>query len=136
MAGTFTIGAELDKALNEFVQEEREKLPADAPLRLVEIDVPDDALRTEDLIVQPAKGGGDYAKGWTIRTKKTAGSVDVVICNKAAPGLTHLLENPHEIKNQFGSYGQTSKGHGQVPHIAEVAERAEAELLRMIEVEM
>ena len=39
----------------------RLRLPAGVPLFLVEIDVPDDALRTEDLIVQPCKGGGDYA---------------------------------------------------------------------------
>lgn len=36
-------------------------LPAGVPLFLVEIDVPDDALRTEDLILQPAGGETDYA---------------------------------------------------------------------------
>ena len=39
----------------------RLRLPADAPLCLIEIDVPDDALRTQDMIVQPCKGGTDYA---------------------------------------------------------------------------
>ena len=39
----------------------RLRLPADAPLCLIEIDVPDDALRTQDMIVQPCKGASDYA---------------------------------------------------------------------------
>ncbi len=39
----------------------RLRLPADVPLFLVEIDVPDDALRTEDLILQPCDGASDYA---------------------------------------------------------------------------
>ena len=39
----------------------RLRLPDNAPLCVVEIDVPDDALRTEDLIIQPCKGGGVYA---------------------------------------------------------------------------
>ena len=36
-------------------------LPAGVPLFLVEIDVPDNRLRTEDLILQPASGETDYA---------------------------------------------------------------------------
>ncbi|MBR1837525.1 MAG: hypothetical protein IJ783_09585, partial [Kiritimatiellae bacterium] len=39
----------------------RLRLPAGHPLFLIEIDVPDDALRTQDMIVQPCRGGGDYA---------------------------------------------------------------------------
>ena len=39
----------------------RLQLPPDRPLFLLEIDVPDDTLRTEDLIVQPCTGDGDYA---------------------------------------------------------------------------
>lgn len=39
----------------------RLRLPADAPLCLIEIDVPDEALRTQDMIVQPCKGASDYA---------------------------------------------------------------------------
>ena len=39
----------------------RLRLPDNAPLCVVEIDVPDDAVRTEDLIIQPCKGGGAYA---------------------------------------------------------------------------
>ena len=37
------------------------RLPADTPLCLVEIDVPDDALRTQDMIIQPCKGEAGYA---------------------------------------------------------------------------
>lgn len=39
----------------------RLRLPAGDPVCLVEIDVPDDAVRTEDLILQPCKGDADYA---------------------------------------------------------------------------
>ena len=39
----------------------RLRLDPDSPLHLLEIDVPDDSLRTMDLIVQPCKGDADYA---------------------------------------------------------------------------
>ena len=39
----------------------RLRLAAGTPLHLVEIDVPDDTLRTEDLIIQPCDGSSDYA---------------------------------------------------------------------------
>lgn len=63
-------------------------------------------------------GPNGYAKGWT--SKKIDGGH--VTYNKDKPGLTHLLENSHIIRNKSGSYGRTSPGHGQVVHIKPVAD--------------
>ena len=48
-----------------------------------------------------------------------------VIYNRTHPHLTHLLEKSHVIKNQYGEYGRTSPGNGQVVHIAPAAEKLE-----------
>lgn len=47
------------------------------------------------------KEHGEYQRGWTVKRldKKT-----VAVYNKAQPGLTHLLENGHIGKNQYGQY--------------------------------
>ena len=39
----------------------RLRLPDNVPVCLVEIDVPDDAVRTQDMIIQPCKGDAGYA---------------------------------------------------------------------------
>lgn len=49
-------------------------------------------------------GSGDYAGGW--KSKKEGNGY--VIFNGKKPGLTHLLENGHIIRNQFGTYGRVS----------------------------
>lgn len=71
------------------------------------------------------KRTGDYASGWG--TKKQ-GEADVVVYNKKAPGLTHLLENGHVIRNKKGTYGRTPGKK----HIAPVEEWAVDELPRRI----
>ena len=47
---------------------------------------------------------GEYAGGW--KSKKEGNGY--VIFNGKKPGLTHLLENGHIIRNQFGTYGRVS----------------------------
>lgn len=72
------------------------------------------------------KKTGDYASGWS--TKKQ-GEADVVVYNRKAPGLTHLLENGHVIDNGRGrTYGST-RG---IKHIKPVEEWAIDELPRRI----
>lgn len=48
---------------------------------------------------------GDYAKGW--RVLKVDKHLRVVH-NATMPGLTHLLEKGHVIKNATGSYGRAN----------------------------
>ena len=55
---------------------------------------------------------GDYASGWA--SKKQGHGY--IVYNKKAPGLTHLLEKSHVIRNKYGTYGR-SRPH---VHIAPV----------------
>lgn len=48
---------------------------------------------------------GEYAQGWTV--KNDFDNKTYTVYNKAKPSLTHLLENGHLEKNQFGVYGRT-----------------------------
>ncbi len=47
--------------------------------------------------------GGSYAKGWSADVKTEVTGTTCVVHNRQYQ-LTHLLENGHAIKNQFGSY--------------------------------
>lgn len=61
--------------------------------------------------------GGAYAKSWGYtRQKMPFGYTSYVIRNRKHYQLTHLLENGHLIKNQYGSYGRTKP----IPHIKPV----------------
>lgn len=71
------------------------------------------------------KKTGDYASGWA--TKKQ-GEMDVVVYNRKAPGLTHLLENGHIIRNKKGTFGRVSGKK----HIKPVEEWANDELPRRV----
>lgn len=72
-------------------------------------------------------GGGEYANGWT--RKKGNGRVhDVTIYNRKYQ-LTHLLENGHVIRNEYGTFGRTNG----IKHIAPVEEWASNELPSEIE---
>lgn len=81
-------------------------------------------MAKKDLVAK-SPGGGEYAKGWAIRTKRYKYGYDGIVYNRDKPSLTHLLEKSHVIKNQYGQYSRTSPGNGQVIHIAPIAEAAE-----------
>lgn len=83
-------------------------------------------------VKQRSPGKGDYRNGWAVRTKRLKYGFEGVIYNKDHPGLTHLLEKPHVIKNGDGSYGRTSPGHGQVIHIEPAREQAEEYLIQLM----
>lgn len=78
------------------------------------------------------KGPKNYAKGWSIRTKRERYGFMGVIYNRTHPRLTHLLERSHVIRNQHGTYGRTSPGHGQVVHIEPVRDQAEEYLIELL----
>lgn len=71
-------------------------------------------------------GGGEYRRGWAIRTKRLRYGFQGVIYNKTKPGLTHLLEKSHEIRNQYGGYDRTNPavGYGGKVHIAPARDAA------------
>ena len=78
--------------------------------------------------VSPKKTG-DYAGGWA---SKQLDADTFVVYNRKAPGLTHLLEKGHVIRNKKGTYGR-APAH---VHIAPVAQEAEQEFIDMIEREL
>lgn len=59
-------------------------------------------------------GGGEYATGWATKQTKDG----TVVYNRKKPGLTHLLEKSHVIRNKYGTYGRSTPK----PHIAPVAD--------------
>ena len=49
---------------------------------------------------------GKYASGWTVKTENTRTGTMATIYNGKTPGLPHLLEHGHVIRNGTGrSYG-------------------------------
>ena len=69
---------------------------------------------------------GKYASGWKVKKGK---KLNAVVYNATRPGLTHLLEESHPIRNQYGTY-DPYKGQ---KHIAPVREWAEEEVVKRIE---
>ena len=60
------------------------------------------------LKVTSPKRTGDYRKGWRVDKRGGKGYVHATIYNATDWQLTHLLEKPHAIRNQYGTWG-TSK---------------------------
>ena len=90
-------------------------------------------MAKKDVISASPKGPKDYAKGWSIRTKREKFGINVLIFNKTHPGLTHLLEKSHLISNGTKRvFGETSPGHGQVIHIKPARDKAEEYLLDLL----
>ena len=58
------------------------------------------------------KRDGDYAGGWTT---KQVDADTVTVYNRKMPGLAHLLEKGHVIRNAKGEFGR-APAH---PHIAD-----------------
>lgn len=87
--------------------------------RLIEETSKDVAERTAKMLreTSPRTGGGGkhYANGWKVTEQKVTGQAvaEAVVYNATKPQLTHLLSRPHDIKNQYGTYGRSTPD----PHI-------------------
>lgn len=66
------------------------------------------------------RGGRHYASGWTVKHEQQGELVSFTVHNRSKPGLTHLLENGHVIRNKKGTYGRV----GPVKHIKQAEEAA------------
>ena len=106
--------AEMRKLLRDYGIEAREILN-DA--------VPEAADICVKMIRQDSKKAtGRYARGWTKKQKYIRGvGTSYVVYNKDKYRIAHLLENPHEKKNKYGSYGFTEGDHA-IAHAQEYAE--------------
>ena len=84
----FEVQEAAEKAAKEAAQKTRDELKSSSP-----------------------RDHGDYAKSWTA-TKggkyKGAKISGYVVHNKDHYQLTHLLENGHIVRNQYGTYGRVS----------------------------
>lgn len=71
------------------------------------------------------KRTGKYAKGWRVKTTKGQGFIECEVHNAEAPGLTHLLEESHLLRN----------GRKSTPkvHIKPVEEKANREFEQAVE---
>ncbi len=72
------------------------------------------------------KDTGEYASGWAA---KQVDEDTVTVYNRKMPGLAHLLEKGHLIRNKKGTYGR-APAH---PHIKPVEQWANSELPAEIE---
>lgn len=113
-----TITAQLSKILDDYSDEVKNVARKDAKESAREA--------AKDLRSSSPKKTGDYASGWS---SKQLDADTSVVYNRKAPGLTHLLEKGHVIRNKKGTYGR-APAH---PHIAPVAERMEQEFINKVE---
>ncbi len=80
---------------------------------------------------------GRYAKGWSVKKDKSLKGIskigDYTVHNKTDWQLTHLLENGHVIKNQYGSYSGRVPA---VPHIKDAEQAAISQCLSDLEAKL
>lgn len=69
--------------------------------------------------------GKPYAQGWTVKTEHGRLGIRVIVHNKSKPGLTHLLEFGHALRN-----GGRSRAF---PHIAPVNQAAQEKFVELVE---
>lgn len=77
--------------------------------------------------------GGEYAKNWSVRKDRQTKTTTVY--NKKTYRLTHLLENGHVIRNQYGTYGR-KEGDGKIKDaeqaaIKELVQKVEEDIERL-----
>lgn len=118
-----SIAVALQRTLSEYCDEENDHMKKSVHAAAI-------SCRRELKLTSP--GSGRYAGGWRVKVRMRKRTIDATVYNNTAPGLPHLLENSHEIKNQYGSYGDTHRGRGQIVHIATAAENAEEFLLNKL----
>lgn len=123
MASSEEISQEIEKILDEFYKEEK---------KTIDKCFEEAGKSAKRDVVSRSPGTGEYRKGWTVRTRKRETTVHTTVYNKDKPTLTHLLENSHIIRNQNGTYGRTSPGHGQVVHIKPAEDAGERLLLDLL----
>lgn len=126
MAKSKSVYVALERIIDDVNQEEQEILfkCMSKAMRMAKKDV---VNNSPDL-------SGEYKRGWAIRTKRYKYGFQGVIYNKDKPGLTHLLEKSHVIRNQYGTYSRTNpeQGRGGKVHIEPARDAAEEYLIELL----
>ena len=100
--------------------------------------MPEAAKKAADACVKslkanaPAKSGA-YKKSFKKETTKSTSSQTEISVYSTKPGLTHLLERGHVVKNQYGAYGTTSAQPHWAPAEEEANQIFEEELQKALE---
>ena len=116
---------QLDAVLEEYNEE------FDEAVNRAMFAVANEAAEKLKAISPQGRGHTKYANGWTVDSdfdEKT-----YIVYNKAQPGLTHLLENGHIKRNQYGTYDGRVEG---IKHIKPVEEWANLKVENRIEMEL
>lgn len=112
---TANLVSELNLILTEYVQDVQDAVD-DAAKESAELAA--QQLRANSPKRKSGKGRGTYARGWKVKKRYGASLVSYVVYNGRSPGLTHVLENGHVARNQFGTYGRVRA----IKHIGPAAE--------------
>ena len=115
---------ELERTLSEYSEEENEKLRK--CLKKAALNCKADLKNTT-----PRSSSNDkhLADGWRIKKNESRGSCEYTIYNVTKPGLTHLLEKGHLIKNQYGEYERYTE---HVGFMKTAEEKAKEELIDLL----
>lgn len=79
------------------------------------------------------KKTGDYRKGWKVEKRKGKGFIHTTIYNATDWQLTHLLEKPHAIRNQYGEWGTYNPNKSGTTHIEPVEKECVSEFQKDVE---
>lgn len=64
-----------------------------------------------------SRGRSGYAGGWSVRNEGGFNGVKSTVYNRKAPGLAHLLEFGHDVKNQYGRAKRGKRRTRAISHI-------------------
>lgn len=115
MAKTTNLVVEVSNILKEY------KLEVDRAVKAAAkeaAEVTARTLKTTSPADAKSRRRGKYARGWTYKRVDVGILTSYVVYNKTNPGLTHVLENGHVSRNQYGSYGRVRA----IKHIGPAAE--------------
>ena len=120
-----SVEQDLEKILKEYTEEVGE----------LTNDVMRNASRgtVQELKSTSPKLSGDYAKDWAVKTEKGFGKSKIyIVHNRKHYMLTHLLENGHIVRNQYGTYGRVD-GDG---HIKDAEQNGINEVISTLEAKL
>lgn len=120
-----SIEQDLEKILKEYTEEVGE----------ITNDVMKNASRgtVNELKSTSPKLSGDYARDWAVKTERGFGKSKIyIVHNRKHYMLTHLLENGHIVRNQYGTYGRVN-GDG---HIKDAEQNGINEVISTLEAKL